>query len=306
MKHSFYSHGKLLLSGEYVVLDGATALAVPTRLGQWLHVESSGIDGVEWQSQNPDGSSWFKACFQWNEFTRPGTPATFPTGIRERLLYMLRAAVTLNPEFAKKLIGTHVVTQLEFPREWGLGSSSTLISNLALWAETDPYELLSATLGGSGYDIAAARSSGPFLYTLSEGRTPVTQPASFDPVFARELFFVYLNQKQDSREGIATYRERPAPTAEILKTISGFSLQLANAPDLATFRRALDAHEAVLGEILGMEPLKQRLFPDYPGSVKSLGAWGGDFILATGSAQEQDYFRQKGYSVIHPYREFIL
>ena len=60
-------------------------------------------------------------------------------------------------------MGTRVETQLEFPREWGLGSSSTLISNLGLWAETDPYDLLSATLGGSGYDIAAARSESPFL-----------------------------------------------------------------------------------------------------------------------------------------------
>ncbi len=306
MKHSFYSHGKLLLSGEYAVLDGATALAVPTRLGQWMHIEASATEGLEWQSQNPDGSSWFNASFEAGDFTHPNTLTTFPPGIRERLLYMLRAAVTLNPEFAKKLMGTRVVTQLEFPREWGLGSSSTLISNLAFWAETDPYDLLSATLGGSGYDIAAARSSGPFLYTLGGDRTPGTQPASFDPVFAGELFFVYLNQKQDSREGIARYREQPAPSAEMLKTVSGYSLRLVNAPDLDSFRQALDAHESLLGEILGMEPLKKRLFPDYPGSVKSLGAWGGDFILATGSVQDQDYFRQTGYYFIRPYREFVL
>ena len=105
MKHSFYSHGKLLLSGEYAVLDGATALAVPTRLGQWLHVEASGTDGMEWESQNPDGSAWFKTRFQEDDFTHPEPLTTFPTGIRERLLYMLRAAVTLNPEFAKRLIG---------------------------------------------------------------------------------------------------------------------------------------------------------------------------------------------------------
>lgn len=306
MKHSFYSHGKLLLSGEYAVLDGATALAVPTRLGQWLHVEITGTDGMEWQSQNPDGSSWFTTRFQRDDFAHPAPLDTFPSGIKERLLYMLRAAVTLNPEFAKRLIGTRVVTQLEFPREWGLGSSSTLISNLALWAETDPYTLLEATLGGSGYDIAAARSSGPFLYTLGEGGIPIVQPSSFDPVFAGEIFFVYLNQKQDSREGISRYRNRPKPSADLLKTVTGFSLQLANAPDLTSFRRSLDAHEALLGEILGMEPLKKRLFPDYPGSVKSLGAWGGDFILATGSPEDQDYFRQKGYSVIRPYRAFIL
>jgi mevalonate kinase len=306
MKQSFYSHGKLLLSGEYTVLDGATALAVPTRLGQWLHVEPSQTDGMEWNSKNPDGSSWFTARFHRDDLTALATATPFPSGIRERLLYMLRAAVALNPEFAKRLKGTRVETQLEFPREWGLGSSSTLISNLGLWAETDPYDLLAATLGGSGYDIAAAQSSGPFFYTVGQENVPRVQPASFNPVFAEDLFFVYLNQKQDSREGIARYRQRPAPSAEVLKTVSGLSLQLADAPDLPSFCQALDSHEALLGDILEMEPVKKRWFPDYPGSIKSLGAWGGDFVLATGKAKDQDYFRQKGYSIIRPYREFIL
>ena len=35
----FYSHGKLLLTGEYVVLDGAKALAIPTNKGQYLTVK---------------------------------------------------------------------------------------------------------------------------------------------------------------------------------------------------------------------------------------------------------------------------
>jgi len=34
-----YSNGKLLLTGEYLVLEGATALAVPTKFGQDLKVE---------------------------------------------------------------------------------------------------------------------------------------------------------------------------------------------------------------------------------------------------------------------------
>ena len=34
LKKDFYSNGKLLLTSEYVVLDGAIALAIPTRLGQ--------------------------------------------------------------------------------------------------------------------------------------------------------------------------------------------------------------------------------------------------------------------------------
>ena len=34
MKKSFFSHGKLLLTGEYLVLDGSKALAIPTQKGQ--------------------------------------------------------------------------------------------------------------------------------------------------------------------------------------------------------------------------------------------------------------------------------
>ena len=39
MEKTYYSNGKLLLTGEYVVLDGAEALAVPTRFGQNLTVK---------------------------------------------------------------------------------------------------------------------------------------------------------------------------------------------------------------------------------------------------------------------------
>jgi mevalonate kinase len=37
----FYSHGKLLITSEYAVLDGAKALALPTRLGQKLSVSKN-------------------------------------------------------------------------------------------------------------------------------------------------------------------------------------------------------------------------------------------------------------------------
>ena len=36
---TFYSNGKLLITGEYVVLDGAKALALPTKFGQSLVVK---------------------------------------------------------------------------------------------------------------------------------------------------------------------------------------------------------------------------------------------------------------------------
>ena len=38
-KKTFYSNGKLLITGEYLVLDGARSLAIPTKFGQFLIVE---------------------------------------------------------------------------------------------------------------------------------------------------------------------------------------------------------------------------------------------------------------------------
>jgi mevalonate kinase len=50
----FYAPGKLLITGEYAVLDGAWALALPTRLGQTLTVTPTQIQNnkpaVYWQS----------------------------------------------------------------------------------------------------------------------------------------------------------------------------------------------------------------------------------------------------------------
>ncbi len=47
---NFYSRGKLLLTGEYVVLDGALALALPTKFGQSLKVQPIDSQNIFWKS----------------------------------------------------------------------------------------------------------------------------------------------------------------------------------------------------------------------------------------------------------------
>ena len=74
---------------------------------------------------------------------------------------------------------------------------------------------------------------------------------------------------------------------------------------LYRFKDLLKEHESILSKILGIEPIQQRLFPDYNGQIKSLGAWGGDFILATGDNTTADYFRLKGYQTVIPYSSMI-
>ena len=302
----FYSHGKLLLSGEYLVLDGALSLAVPTRLGQWLRVRDAHNAGLSWRSLNPDGSPWFETNFSEEELQGTRPMGGFPSSTRERLKYFLLTCQDLNPDFSETLPNTEVETFLEFPRQWGLGTSSTLVANLALWADIDPYQLLSKTMGGSGYDIAAAGSDAAFYYQLGESGIPKVVRAPFEPVFSGELFFVYLNEKQDSRESVSRYRTRRFHKTKAIMQASELTRKMASAGQISLFREAVDRHEELIGEILGLEPIKKRYFPDYPGSIKSLGAWGGDFIMVTGNPTDQDYFRKKGYSVIKTYEELIL
>lgn len=305
MNTTYFSHGKLLLSGEYVVLDGARALALPTRPGQWLQVAGQSDPGLSWSSLDADGSCWLKANFEPKELQQAPPPGPFPDDPQERLLRILQTAVSLRPDFIRKCRGARVETRLDFPRSWGLGSSSTLLANLAAWSGTDPYALLDRTLGGSGYDLACARSEHPIYYQRTAPGGPVAERAPFDPPFAGSLWFVYLNVKQDSREGIERYRGRRPVAQALLDEISELGSQMVAAPNLPAFRAAMDRHEELISGLLGLPPVKERLFPDFPGSLKSLGAWGGDFILAAAEADTPAYFLEKGYPTRLAYRDLI-
>jgi hypothetical protein len=56
---------------------------------------------------------------------------------------------------------------------------------------------------------------------------------------------------------------------------------------------------------LNQPTVQQRFFSDFKGQTKSLGAWGGDFILATGDETTIDYFKLKGYHTVIPYTSMI-
>ena len=163
MLERYYSHGKLLLTGEYLVLDGAKALALPTRFGQDLTIQKLKEPVLLWESYDHQGNCWFKATFELPKLRI--VSADFESEedggkdkLAERLWEILSAARQLNPEFLNSNQGYLVKTTLEFSQDWGLGSSSTLINNVADWARVSPFELLENTFGGSGYDIASAQN----------------------------------------------------------------------------------------------------------------------------------------------------
>lgn len=300
------AQGKLLLTGEYFVLDGAKSLAMPVRFGQTLRVEmGDSIGKLSWQSQNPDGSRWFEAAFMWPDFQIMDAS---DEKTAQTLSEILRACQRQNPSFFIENQSFRVLTQNDFPREWGLGTSSTLIAALARWAGVDPYTILFETLGGSGYDLACAYAEGPILYQL-EGQVPKVEPVVFAPKFSEQLYFIFLGKKQNSREGITRYRERAGENPEIIEKISWLTQQFLEAQTLEELEAILLAHEVLVSETIGLPRAKDLHFKDYWGEVKSLGAWGGDFVLVTSAQPEAEtraYFEQKGMEVIMPWRTMVF
>lgn len=301
----FYSHGKLLLTGEYAVLDGALALSLPTRYGQSMEVQHREKPGISWTSLEADGGIWYKGDFDQDAVPStkyPEDPAYEGTG--KRLARILVAAKEILAKEAAFAFHHNITTRLEFPREWGLGSSSTLIHNLADWMGVDPYELLFNTMGGSGYDIACAAADGPILYQLTD-RSPSITRVEFDPPFKDSLCFVYLGRKQLSSEAITHYRQAVTKAPEFISKISSLTKEVLACNQLEDFEQLLEAHEALLSGVLDL-PRVQEHFSDYPGVLKSLGAWGGDFILATRAEAAADYFKKKGLTPVIPFSEMIL
>ncbi|MDZ7612652.1 MAG: GYDIA family GHMP kinase [Flavobacteriaceae bacterium] len=229
----------------------------------------------------------------------------FDKKIAETLQQILIEAKLLNPGFLEGDTGFSVETHLSFSRDWGLGSSSTLINNIALWAQVDAFTLSNRTLGGSGYDIACANSDQALTYQLKNG-APIIKKVYFDPGFKENLFFVYLNKKQNSREGIEKFRAGKFDDRTLVAEISAITEQILKTVSLEDFENLLKDHEKIIAGILTTEPVQKKRFPDYFGQTKSLGAWGGDFILATGNEKTPDYFKKKGYPTIFPYSDMIL
>lgn len=300
---TFYSNGKLLITGEYVVLDGAKSFALPTKLGQYLQVEEGLNKEIYWKSFDSDGSVWFETKLSFSEISNNSHQENQP--IKNTLIEILHEAFLLNPVFINESDGHIITTKLTFPRNWGLGTSSTLINNIGQWLQIDAFTLLKNSFGGSGYDIACAQNNSPILYQLKNRKTTVTS-ISFKPEFTKNIYFIYLNQKQNSKEGISTYRNKKADLSNIIPKIDSITNRIINTNDLEIFINELEKHEIIISQLLETKTVKEMLFPDFNGSIKSLGAWGGDFIMVVSKENPTTYFNKKGYETVLAYKDLIL
>jgi mevalonate kinase len=303
----YHGNGKLLLSGEYYVLDGALALALPTNVGQKLRVTQMPSDHrvLHWKSYDNDGQLWFEAKFDVDSFECLDNYVSQKSLVLQKIL---RKARELSKNFLRANQYVLVETHLEFPRLWGLGSSSTLIHNVATWANVNAFELLFKTMGGSGYDVACAKANKAILYEKPKEGQPVAREVEFNPPFRDKIYFVYLGNKQDSREGINYYKSLSQHKEEIALQLTQITEKFLTAQTIEEFDKLIQQHENIIASSLQMKRVKDLYFSDYWGEIKSLGAWGGDFIMVTSQKDRQttqNYFIEKGMNVFLSYDELI-
>ena len=302
---TFYSNGKLLLTGEYLVIDGASAIAIPTKKGQSLTVkETEEGSQLIWKSWTHDNQCWLDIQFSLPNFSIEKTSDEDKSKWLQKLLISVRE---LNPSFLAKTNSIEVNTHLDFPRDWGLGSSSTLINNVAQWAQVDPFDLHFKVSNGSGYDIACAKEDSPIVYSTQHQIQTINQ-IQLEKSFFDQVFFVHLNKKQNSFDAVASYNDikTEIELQDCIESLNQITKQFIHSDTLQDWEAAMNEHEHLISTILEQETIKEKLFPMYPHSIKSLGAWGGDFIMACGSIEDANYFIERGYNTIIQWKDMAL
>ena len=264
------------------------------------------LNGSEilWNSFGPDGKKWFSAEIDLMGFNVEESTDE-QTG--KYLRKMLKACCQNNSEFLSHWKKYKVDHFLEFPIEWGLGSSSTLIHNMASWADVSPYHLYFDVEEGSGYDVACAGAEGPILYTLGDGSIDLEE-IEFQPKFIDKLYFLPLGKKINSKEAIQNLK-KSKPDKKLIEEATELTKKLLGIQSLDAFESWINEHEQLIKNFTGLQRIKDQLFSDYPGEVKSLGAWGGDMVLITSKSNQsetENYFKSKGFDKIIPYQDLIL
>ena len=120
---------------------------------------------------------------------------------------------------------------------------------------------------------------------------------------------MYLGHKQESSAAIQHYRQAPVDKAGLAQEITAITQELARARTLQGFASLLEDHENLIAQALQLTRVQKSHFADYWGTIKSLGAWGGDFVLATSDRSEKEtlqYFTKRDYSPCVPYAKMIL
>jgi mevalonate kinase len=302
---TYFSNGNLLIAGEYFVLEGAKAFAVPLKYGQEMQVDklTNENNTIHW-SVLELSKPLFSVDFDSEKLD---ISSQFPNERSLRLQQILRALKSLKPDLFREKRSYWVRCNIEFNLNWGWGSSSSLMCNLASWAGTDPFKLNRLVSSGSGYDIATSGSQTPVFFRIVDKKQSI-EPATFNPPFKENIVFIYTGRKQNSQDSILRNIASIRKYRKMVPVISWLSEKMSCEKNIGEFIGYVAEHEKILSGILNMQRIKEMYFRDFDGELKSLGAWGGDFIMAVSPGSSEyisKYFRMKGIHTMFRFENII-
>ena len=297
----FKSNGKILLSSEYLVMDGAKSIALPSRLTQDLIVSKCDKNTIEWFSHDMHNNLWYEDRF----FVKNNNlVCESEKNVTSQKIISLFNHLSKTHKLAN-LLGNKFETRLNFKRDWGLGTSSTFVNNLAKWAKVDPYQLLFSTFKGSGYDIACCDLNHPIIFKKTRESIDVKK-IKFKPPFIKNLFLIHLGKKQNTQLSIENYSKKQFDRMELIKKINTITDEFIKCNELIHFEELIQEHESIISKATSIIPIQNSNFSDYKdGKIKSLGAWGGDFILVTTKNKDLSYFKKRGLETIIPLEDIV-
>ena len=300
MDEVFKSHGKLMITGEYFVLHGAKSLLLPTKFYQDMTVSRLNEgSSILWESYDQNNSKWFSAKFNLPDLAIQGEETKEKIFLKKILDFIVKK----NPKKFKNNTGINIETTMDFNRRWGLGSSAILINNLSNYFGLDPFEVSKNVTNSSGADIASTKISKPIIFSVND-KKPYYKEVNFNPPFSKNLLFVFLNKKQRSEQEVEKFKKIIVQDDEI-RTISEITNQVLNCKKIDDFNDLIEKHESIISRKIKKETVKNLLFKDFSGSIKSLGAWGGDFVLACSENNSKNYFKRKGFETSFSFDEIL-
>ncbi|WP_317125970.1 hypothetical protein [Chryseobacterium sp. 7] len=75
--------------------------------------------------------------------------------------------------------------------------------------------------------------------------------------------------------------------------------------ELENFSELMMIHEHKIADFLEISTVKEKFFSDCPSFVKSLGAWGGDFVMSAKFGDYKNYFWEKGFTTVFEWQNII-
>ncbi len=284
-------------------MEGATGLAVPVIWGQGMKVTESQGAGINWTTKDHKGDKWFECKLNLIDL------AIEKTNDEEKAQFiqsLIKSAAQLNSDFLSKWKKHKVTCDLEFDPSWGLGTSSTLIANLAVWAELSPFELFFDTQEGSGYDVAAAMAEEPLLYQKNDDELSF-ETFEWNKDLMDAIYVFYQGQKQSSLEEVRAWKSNRTWKKKDVKQVSDISESLADCENEADAIMLLGDQVKLMERILDRTAYDGR-FSDFEGVIKPLGAWGGDFGLALHQEEEytQKYLAEKGIETVFRLGDIVV